>query len=63
VSFCTDFLADDSERVVPGVFGQFNLLEEMGWGVFLVANFEGAETGVFGGSALLEEGGQNGLAC
>jgi hypothetical protein len=48
VSFCTVFLADDSERVVPGVFGRFNLLEEMGWSVFLVANFEGAETGVFG---------------
>jgi hypothetical protein len=46
---------------VPGVFGRFNLLEETGWGVFLVANFEGAETGVFGGSALLEEGGQNGV--
>jgi hypothetical protein len=46
---------------MPGVFGRFNLLEEMGWSVFLVANFEGAETGVFGGSALLEEGGRNGV--
>ncbi len=39
---------------MPGVFGRFDLLEELDWGVFLAAGFGGTGTAVFGGSSLLE---------
>jgi hypothetical protein len=55
VSFCGVFLADDSDGPMPGVFGGFDLLEELDWGVFLAAGFGGTETGVFGRGRLGKE--------